>query len=72
MSTMNIGQYSTASSLYSVKTAFTTALLEKEMDSASQSVTGTVSEAMDNTIESLKKTEATNPLSSSNVIDISI
>lgn len=72
MSTMNVGQYSTASSLYSVKTAFTTALFKKEMDSASQSVTGTISEAMDNTVAALNKTEASNPLASSNVIDISI
>jgi hypothetical protein len=72
MSTMNIGQYSTASSLYSAKTAFTTGLLKKEMDSASQSVTGTVSEAMDTTVDALNKTESTNPLSSSNVIDINI
>jgi hypothetical protein len=72
MSTMNIAQYSTAYSTYSTKTAFNTALLKKEMDSAANSITGTVSEAMDKTVDSINKVESTNPLSSSNVIDINI
>lgn len=68
---VNIAQYSMAYSLYSVKAAATTAVLKKEMDMSSELASTNVSKSMNSALRSLNSTEATNPLSSSNVIDIS-
>ena len=71
-SVMDIAQYSTAYSTYSVKTAVGVSLLKREMDSASDAVTGILSAAMDNTVTEINKTAEANPLSSKNIVDINI
>jgi hypothetical protein len=70
--TLSVGEYSTAYSTNSAKTAFTLGLLRKQLDgmSTQSSTASSASKSASNTVDELNKTISASPLG--NNVDIAI